>query len=539
MNQTSPISRPSDRKKWILILLFTFIFLLGGSLYLLFNEAEKRAEKALLELVNSELSGESEVIIGHFKLSLFPLGVTADEIELFHHTLFDEREFPQKPLDVIRDLNIDRVSVKQFRLWRYLFKKTIHIGELKVIGANIEFVSGASEKTSDDDSAVKSTPLHISEFHFLDGYLSYFQNAENENPTLTLDKISINSTEIDLSEFDEQPFPQFSDLEMQVQKLGFLSENKHYELELDSLHLNSINRDLSFKNVQITPLLTATEMAVETGHQLDRFDASLAHFLMLDFDLKSWLLDGKLTASKIELAEPIVHIDRDRSFPRRDREDRPMPHSQFINLDIPVQIDTVHAIDGTLRYLEFYSDESREGFVLFDHIDLKAFPFQNISVEDSLFVRAKTRFMNVSDLNLKFDFSLQNDAAHIVSGSLDPMDMTTINDPLDGLILMRLKSGELDRLDFWFYADNKASAGNLLIIYKNLEVQFYDDDLNSDRNRDQFKSFIANTFAIRSDNPSDDPRTGKIEYERDLDKSMFNYWLRSLATGLEDSIKRF
>lgn len=530
--------RPSGKKKWAVILSIILFFLVIGSLYLFIHQSEKRIKIAVIELLNRELSDESEILIEHFNLSLVPLGFTARNIELFHHTSYENRE-PKKQLDLMRSLKVQELSLKKFRLWQFIKERTIQFDSIIITGADTEIVSGVdieSEKTGNDDPL---PPIFISELNLLDSNLSIFHGTHGKDIALNIKNYSVLLLGIELSDPGIKAVPQFQNLDLQIQKLDFFTQNGHYELQTDSIHLNSSDNLLKFKNIHLNPLLSATAKAEEAGHQIDRFEITLSHFQMMGLDLKKWLYNGHLNASKIDLNELQVQIDRDRSYPRRDRdEDRILPPLQFKQLDIPIQIDTLHAISGSLSYHEYYSENGREGFVQFDNIDLKAFPFQNISNEDSLFVRAEARFMNQSELALNIDFSLENDGAHIVSGTLGPMDLTTLNEPMDDLIFLRINSGELDQLNFWFYADNSAAAGNMIMVYRNLEIRFLDEEAASERRRDRFRSFIANTFAIRSNNPPEDPRTGEIQYNRDPDRSMFSYWLRSLAAGLEDSVKR-
>ena len=528
----------SDKKKWAVILAILFIFVIIGSFFLLIHHAEKRVEQAIIERLNSELSDGSEIIIEHFNLSLFPLGITAKNIELHHHISFEERE-PRKQLDLLRSLKIQEFSLKRFRLWRYIKDKHVEFDNVIIHGAETEVVLGLEIESSGSEAEEPMPPIYISEFQLIESDLFIFQTPVGERANLKLGNYSVYLTDIEFSDHNFKENPKFEDFDLQVQKLDYFFQNGQYELQADSMYINSFDSQLQFKNAHLKPLMSATELADKIGHQLDRFDIKLSHFLMKEFDLKGWLSDGQIYASNIELTEPTVYIDRDKSYPRRERnEDRILPAIQFKQLDIPVQIDTIHAISGSLKYHEIFSEDGREGFVQFDDIDLKVSPFQNTSQEDSLFVRAEAQFMDSAQLNLNIDFSLGSDGAHIVSGTLGTMDLSSLNEPLDELILMRIESGQLDQLNFWFYADNNASAGNVIMIYRDLEVRYFDDEEVRERRRDRFRSFIANTFVIRSNNPSDNPRTGEIQYVRDPERSMFSYWLRSLATGLEETVKR-
>jgi hypothetical protein len=50
-------------------------------------------------------------------------------------------------------------------------------------------------------------------------------------------------------------------------------------------------------------------------------------------------------------------------------------------------------------------------------------------------------------------------------------------------------------------------------------------------------SFLINNFVIEKENqPDKNFRPGSIEFERDTTRSIFNFWWKSIASGLESSI---
>jgi hypothetical protein len=50
-------------------------------------------------------------------------------------------------------------------------------------------------------------------------------------------------------------------------------------------------------------------------------------------------------------------------------------------------------------------------------------------------------------------------------------------------------------------------------------------------------SFLANAFVIKSNNPANgDLREAKMAYTRDKNKSMINFWWKTILSGLKDTI---
>ena len=103
---------------------------------------------------------------------------------------------------------------------------------------------------------------------------------------------------------------------------------------------------------------------------------------------------------------------------------------------------------------------------------------------------------------------------------------------------VNIKSGTSHRLDFDFSHDLERATGELRFHYENLNVQFIDDGKQqmSRGLYDAIATFIANTFVIKASNtPGDKMRVGKIEFERNPKKSCFNYWWKSILSGIKSS----
>lgn len=529
-NQEHPTRDRSNNSKKVLLILFIAIILITGMMTFFIFQANKYAEKKLLELVNSELSPNALIEIDDFNISFFPVDISIGNLQLRHLTPFEEIT-PQKQTDRIRTLQINQLSLTGISLWSLLFGSEYYIDRFEVDGILIELVPGDPEELSGSSETERALPITVSELVVNNATVSLYRFRDSDSSYANLNQIAGKFYEFNVlnSTFDE--------LEIEIGKMDYQTSDDHYEVSLESFHLNSRNRQIEAINFDLTPRLSAFEMANSRGYQLDRFDITFSSLSSSQFDVKQWFDHEELKIEKIILSNPSIEIDRDRTLPRREREDRILPFIQFKNLPMAIKVDTFHVENGFLSYLELEESQSREGAISFHDISLTATQLNNHSANDSIFVKANTRFMNDAQFQVNFDLSLNESAGHIVRGTLYGFDLTSLNSTLEQMALMRIESGQLNRLDFWFRADNANAEGNLNMLYDNLEVRFLDAE-QQERGRDRIRSFIANTLVLHADNPADDPRIGIIQYERDLERSMFNYWLRSLSTGLEDSIKK-
>lgn len=96
----------------------------------------------------------------------------------------------------------------------------------------------------------------------------------------------------------------FDELEISVETFEHYSDNGFYKMSLESFNLSAANDHITFKEFYLNPLLSAYEMALEKGHQLDKYDIEMPEFIIEQTDLKRWLIDEEINAGKITLMPP-------------------------------------------------------------------------------------------------------------------------------------------------------------------------------------------------------------------------------------------
>jgi hypothetical protein len=99
-----------------------------------------------------------------------------------------------------------------------------------------------------------------------------------------------------------------------------------------------------------------------------------------------------------------------------------------------------------------------------------------------------------------------------------------------------VQSGNLNNLYFKFTYTDKVSNGRVTINYEDLKI----DGLKKEKNPviNDLKTLLINTV-LKNDKDKSVPmekRTGTIEFERDRQRQIFNYWWKSLFSGIKSSV---
>lgn len=148
-------------------------------------------------------------------------------------------------------------------------------------------------------------------------------------------------------------------------------------------------------------------------------------------------------------------------------------------------------------------------------------------------IKASARVMNQSLLNARFEIPNKKfNHGYRVRGSLQPTALLHFNPVIIPNATARIETGRLKTFVFNFSYNETRSTGNLTFEYDNLSLAFLNTEDGSKR---KIKSLLANSFVVKKENLNGTKsyKNGSISFERDKKKSVFNYWWKSVLSGIE------
>jgi hypothetical protein len=533
-NRKKKGSFPGRRKRvWLLTIL---VLVIAGTTMLLFR-IEDIAENRLLSVINDELAPNAEIEFQDFSFTTFPAGLVIEKIRLNHLTPFEEHT-PVKSADAIRKFEIERLEFSGINLFRMLAMRMWGLDDIVIKGMDFELVPLGEGRLADASPFRQPPPFRIGKITVDDANLSIFRERDSEDPSYEIHKIYSEIENFSVRDIEEPFHTYFDNLVFQSSTFQYHTLDGHYSIGVDTVSVSSRDEFAWTGRGFVIPHLTANEMAREAGKETDRFEASFDEFSADNIDVNRWLSENELLAGSLYIDNPSIEIYRDKSFPREERDERSLPVHHLKNLPFAVQIDSAGWNSGYVNYTEDFADEGRKGYITFYDADLTIRKLQNINTDIDIEAQVTARLMNATDMVLEGNFSLNDQSDHTISGSLAGFDLTELNSPLQEWVYIRVGRGMMDQADFFFSANQHRADGEIRFLYHNLEIRFLDEQTLEETRRRRLRSFIANRFRIYSENPADEPRTGTIDFERDKERSAFNYWWKSIASGLLDSVKR-
>ncbi|MCC5912807.1 MAG: hypothetical protein JJU46_00410 [Balneolaceae bacterium] len=535
--ENSPNTNSSHSGIRRIVVAATLLIALILTVWFLVSRIELAAERNLLEIVNSELEPGSELVFGEFSLGLFPPRITLNDVNLIHKEPFEDQT-PEKPLDAIRYFEVEHAELKGISLIRLLRGREWNLGSLNIEGLLLDVVPTTTDRVTDSSPLENPFPVIVSEANLQDSRFRIFPDRSSDSPVFTAQEITLGLKNLKIDDPDAPIYDYFDEFLLEIGEMRQLTDNGFYELTARDLKIDSSEKYASLQEFRSNPLLSAYEITTTLEHEEDRFDITGGPFLFKAFDVMRWLESEDIVAGSVDLQNLSIVIIRDKTYPNAPRSYRQLPHSQFAELPFSVQVDSIKWSDGYISYSEQYKEEDRKGTIEFANVNLTMLNLQNRDEDEPIRVDANTRFMDATEMKAAFSFYPGEMATHHIEAEFSEMELDKINNPLENMGGASIREGYLKSLVLDFTLDEDKATGELVMIYHDLEIRIIDEETMEERTRDRLVSFFTNTFAVRSDNTDDDPRKANVEFERDKERSIFNYWWNSIKEGLLDIAMR-
>lgn len=343
------------------------------------------------------------------------------------------------------------------------------------------------------------------------------ENAKNEN--------LLNSKEFELS----------------TTNLKTQSNDGFYEFIADSLIYNSAKHNTLLKNIQVIPLYPRNEFQQKINFQTDYLRAKTDLIELKGVDENRWLKDNILTAKELLIGKSDVDIYRNKRLPFNTKQFPPWPQDLLKELNQPFVFDSIILSPSAIKYSELLDFSDEPGFVEFNKLTLKTGKLSNIPeiiIQNPNFqINASTNIFNQGLLTIRANFDLTDSHyTHTITGNLSSMPLTPFNKMIEKSLPISIESGQLNRFDFDLKLNDKLATGKLYFGYDNFKISVLEMD-NKGVKKSKFASFWANKMVVKSKNPKGDkflPTT--ITYERDIQRSILNYWWKAIFTGSKETL---
>ena len=330
----------------------------------------------------------------------------------------------------------------------------------------------------------------------------------------------------------------FNRARLELTKVRYVLPNGLYRLESDRLLYDSQDSTAQLQAFSLKSEFAKYEIAHHTGVETDWYDLNVDTIALRNFSLNSALKDSSFVVSGIWMRDLTMIAFRDKRLPFPEKPDTKLPPEMIANLPFGFHIDSLQLENANIIYQEHWEYNDEPGEVTFDALNAKIHTISNrqdlISGETQIDVSCK--LLEAAPFTVQFNFpNKKYPIANSAKGRLEAMPMKPFNSLFRSSASTNLDSGTIDELEFDFTYNNDQSTGTLNFKYDDLKVSSFEP---KDGDTKKVKSFLLNTFIVREQNPDKNGnlKQGEIGFERDKKKSIFNYWWKSVLSGIKDVV---
>lgn len=520
----------------IVVSLIFFVFVILISRAIILNKVKQKIQDELVALNEKGYQIQYDTIYLDWRRNL----MVVDKFVLQKNAYDTACLYPEF-------LSANQLRLKGFRLFTLLFKKTLSF-ESFIINEPHIVVRKHSDLLPDSTRGTENPfALIVDEVRVVSAHVEYTDSA---SCTLLTDiKTDIQIADLDMAQSVAKPF------RVSARQLAFFNAaiqlpEVYYHLSIRELRWDFTNRTLELDTMKISPQLSKLAFGRTVGREIDRIEGVIPYIKLKHCDIGySDSVNFRATYGNIQ---GFMKFFRDKRLVHK-RIWKPLPVAHLRRLPFGLRIDTLAIEKSYVEYEEFPEESQGSGRIFFDDLTGRIIHLDNDTElrTGKTIVDARARFMGVGDLRVHTVFPWRKDDQCLTEGQLGNMNLQRLNPMLEPMANMKIESGDLERLTFRFAYDAIRSNGEVELKYRDLKIISFKEqekiDKQKKRNRnkseedlkkDNLKTFILNTFVIRknmTDKAPDEKRTGQIAFERDTSRSIFNYWWKSVFSGIKSA----
>ena len=440
----------------------------------------------------------------------------------------------------ILDLSIPELKIRGLITEHLLDRGMFAMDSLQLTNPKIKYgVKTNPKKTGNPPN------IQIANLSLKNGQVGIKNKDWNHGDTVHFNDLSLNIEEFIYDSLIRVEFSHhlFKNLDISGSSLDYTLPDSLFKVHLDRYAYDHNQKSVELSNFRLIPIYNRGEFQNQVKYQQDWFDGSVKKITMNGFEIDSLISNNLLRLKNLTIDELILDTHRDKRLPRESGVYKPLPQTQINKIPFRLAIDSIHVANSFVSHSEFSETGTLPGTLYFQQINADLLNFTNdqkyITANNHMLFKANGILMETGNFDLSVDFDLSAaDDAFSLKGHVGDMNLTELNDFLSNTAFVQVRSGKSKMVDFYFDANNKYSIGEMTFYYDDLKITVLNQDSYDTKSFGaSIKTFFANTFVVNTRNPYFIfVRDGNIFNERDQSKSIFNFWGKSLLSGVVSSI---
>lgn len=406
-----------------------------------------------------------------------------------------------------------------------------------------------SKGAKTNDAADKVQPvlkkITIGKFKMDKGKFANFDRLKNET-LASLSNIDFDTEKfiIDLTGDSLNSFVQlFKNADLRIGGGHYPLENGMYDLRFGHFEHLAVDDKIILEGLRLIPKYDKVVFSEKLSHQTERMDLSIQSIIVRKPNLA---IPGKIKTIEVQAVSISgIHLNafRDKNLPIDMTHFPLLPQQALSALPIDLNIPVITITDANIVYEELPIGETKPGkaSIRLSHAELVNVTNRPELIEKNgpMYWSIEGQLFDAAEFLLKVRFQPDITAANFqLAGSIGACNMDAFNVMTENAANLRINDGKLQKIDFDVVASDDIATGTLTMQYSDLSIVPLKKDKEKSNDELQVLGDIANTL-IKNSNPNRKetvPKPAEVFFERDKNKSIFNYMAKSLLSGVKNSI---
>jgi hypothetical protein len=450
------------------------------------------------------------------------------------------------------DVKVSTIHLTDFRIMDLLFHKFLIIGDLEMIKPTVlvylpleepkKVIEDLEEKGEEIEKKEKKGPLltsiSLQRMALSDGTFKLIRNdfvlASSPDINLVLEDINLKKNNL-----NEPIGYTYGEVYVLLNNITLNQESGLYDMSLGSLAISKQDSSVVMTDFRMIPKYDKKEHYKNLNYTAERADIRIAEIAVSGIGYRRLLAGQALQIPALHINGVNADIYKDKNLPF-DLTKFPLFYNEsFVNIPIPLRIDTVEIINSKIIYNELAAGRTEAGSISLEDFSLQIYDITNQVKEDTLLnemhAYVKARIMGEGQMNLELKLPLEGDLRRVeCSGSVGAMKLSPLNAMLEPSINIKFNEGKVNRMTFYFTGNDNTSSGWMEFLYNDLDVVLLKKEPEKAWG---LVSLLANTMAL-SNNPAPgkELKSVSIGCERDKNKGLINYVWRTIQSGMVHTI---
>ncbi|HEY0742975.1 MAG TPA: hypothetical protein VGD40_16010 [Chryseosolibacter sp.] len=325
-----------------------------------------------------------------------------------------------------------------------------------------------------------------------------------------------------------------------------------YTFTIHQTNLNLHDHSFAMDTLRVIPSFNKLQFGRRAGNDVDRIEGVVPFLKISNLNLQ--YTDTVIVDAGNADIQFFFKLFHDKRLPHKQKV-VPLPIAQLRLIPFGLSLNELKITKSYVEYEEVPANADEAGKVFFDNLEgtLSSITNDGANPNGEMVLKAKADFMGHAKLVVENHSPWNTRKNSTVKGSLSRLSFAKLNSMVEPAANIEFETGTLNRLDFAFQYNDRASSGEVAINYQDLKIVSYRTDEQIEKvgkkkrnqrkseeelRKDNLKTFIINAFVVRKnmdESMPEEKRTGTISFERDRSRSVFNFWWKSLFTGIKSA----